>query len=660
MSVKHFAMKVPFFLTLALACSMAHSQWAQPSRFALLVGVGDYPAETGWSKLSSRNDVRLVKEVLAEHGFANKNVTTLLDREASSEEILKAIRTHLTEKSRPGGIAVFQFSGHGQQVQDDNGDEIDGLDEALVPYNSPMRYAAGKYEGENLLRDDQLGEALLAVRRKLGPKGTLLVLIDACHSGTATRGSQVVARGTDIVMASPEYLQKLAQYGRDDSRLQEAFMPREEHDLAPMIALFSSSPNQLSYEIKDGNGDTYGSFTYAFCKALQQTPPDGTWRSLMDRIKQEVSALNGRQNPVAEGQIDRVVFGEGLRPAPDYYSVLKAYSEDSLILIDAGQLQGINPRCKVALYPPGTIDTSAVAPLAFGIVEGASPIDADVHLDRQLKKRDVQTARVFLLERSYGDLAARMHVNLTNPEMAELIRKRLAPFEFIEVVGGEAADLFLEEAPGLAGAGLRLYQDGDKLLWEGPALREDSPDLIANSLLPAVERYLRANYLRKLEHPYTRYEAEIRILLKTEDGKFDPMHNLRPLKPGRDTIKIQVWNRGSASFYFQLYDIQPDHKITTIVPYRRPASDYFLAPGAFFEFPAELTIEPPAGIDVLKIIATPKPLDINLTRSRGGYSNNPLEALACELISSSRIRGETPSLPLMIGYIGSLVYEVEE
>ena len=41
---------------------------------------------------------------------------------------------------------------------DDNGDEEDGLDEALIPYDAQFWYAPGEYEGQNHLRDDELGE----------------------------------------------------------------------------------------------------------------------------------------------------------------------------------------------------------------------------------------------------------------------------------------------------------------------------------------------------------------------------------------------------------------------------------------------------------------------------------------------------------------------
>ena len=39
----------------------------------------------------------------------------------------------LVQACQPGDSLVFQFSGHGSQVRDYSGDEVDGLNETLLP-----------------------------------------------------------------------------------------------------------------------------------------------------------------------------------------------------------------------------------------------------------------------------------------------------------------------------------------------------------------------------------------------------------------------------------------------------------------------------------------------------------------------------------------------
>ena len=111
-----------FFFLLLLFCTVSFSSaLGQSNRHALLVGVGNYPENSGWRNLSSVNDLTLIENTLMDQGFSSSNISTLTDRTASKSAILKAIQTQLTARVQPGDLAVFHFSGHGQQVCDDNG-----------------------------------------------------------------------------------------------------------------------------------------------------------------------------------------------------------------------------------------------------------------------------------------------------------------------------------------------------------------------------------------------------------------------------------------------------------------------------------------------------------------------------------------------------------
>lgn len=74
------------------------------------------------------------------------------------------------EKWRAGGEKdrVFHFSGHGTQVVDTNGDESDGMDEAICPLD---------FETNGFITDDELRECLPL-------HGITLMVLDCCHSGS--------------------------------------------------------------------------------------------------------------------------------------------------------------------------------------------------------------------------------------------------------------------------------------------------------------------------------------------------------------------------------------------------------------------------------------------------------------------------------------------
>src|SRR3546814_10463699 len=98
---------------------------------ALIIAVGAYPTETGWGTISSLNDVPLIQQTLTTQGFATEDITVVTDAQATKAGIIDAL-TQLQDRSERGDIIVIHYSGHGQQIFDDNGDEIDGKDEAKI------------------------------------------------------------------------------------------------------------------------------------------------------------------------------------------------------------------------------------------------------------------------------------------------------------------------------------------------------------------------------------------------------------------------------------------------------------------------------------------------------------------------------------------------
>lgn len=89
----------------------------------------------------------------------------------TKQNIRSALRW-LVQDCQPGDSLVFHYSGHGAQVRDRDGDEIDGLDESLLPVD---------YETEGRILDDEINATIV---RPL-PHGVILhAIVDTCFSGT--------------------------------------------------------------------------------------------------------------------------------------------------------------------------------------------------------------------------------------------------------------------------------------------------------------------------------------------------------------------------------------------------------------------------------------------------------------------------------------------
>ena len=171
---------------------------ATATKRALVIGIGNYPANSGWAKINGDKDVPLVRDMLLVNGFQKQNIVELVNAGATAAAIRREFDA-LVRKASEGDVIYIHFSGHGQRITDLQGDEQDGFDEAWVPVDAKFAYEKGKYEGQNHILDDQLNKWLSQLRAKVGEKGKITVVADACHSGGGSRNvkkqSSYVVRG---------------------------------------------------------------------------------------------------------------------------------------------------------------------------------------------------------------------------------------------------------------------------------------------------------------------------------------------------------------------------------------------------------------------------------------------------------------------------------
>ena len=185
-------------IVLLIVCITLTCPLIAQTKRALVIGIGQYPAESGWAKIHGDNDIDIICTFLLKNGFQKNNIITLQNEQATKNRIVESIKA-IINSSKSNDFIYIHFSGHGQQITDLNNDEDDGYDEAWIPYDAEKYYKPVIYEGKNHLVDDEINLLLKELKRKIGKDGQIIVIVDACHSGDSSRGEEDEDSDEDII-----------------------------------------------------------------------------------------------------------------------------------------------------------------------------------------------------------------------------------------------------------------------------------------------------------------------------------------------------------------------------------------------------------------------------------------------------------------------------
>lgn len=222
---------------------------------AFLVGISKYKFSTEWEPIHGSEDVELLKPELINQKF---EVTTLTNAQATHDNIINCLEAFI-KKIKKGDIVYIHFSTHGQPVEDYNHDEKEKerWDEAVVPYDAGIKITKNGYDGSKHITDDVINKYVLQIREKLGPKGALYVVIDACHAGGISRaGPAETIRGTNegLSRSGRKY-----NHVKAENKWQYSLLKRP--DLAHTLFLEACTSKQTNHEIWI-RGKQYGSLSY--------------------------------------------------------------------------------------------------------------------------------------------------------------------------------------------------------------------------------------------------------------------------------------------------------------------------------------------------------------------------------------------------------------
>jgi metacaspase-1 len=278
-------------------------QEAGMTKKALVVGIDKYK-NPQYNLEGCTMDAAVMSGMLQDHfGFPGDNIRVLMDDRATKANMLERL-DWLVKDAKPGDSMVFFYAGHGSQVRDRNGDELeDGMDEILCPHD--------------LNWDDPLTDDILSEKFQRVPKGaTLSVVFDCCNSGTSTRSLYAVMDKDGNVIGEPEY--KKTRYIKPPldiehrsrgimlktRRIGEVVI-KENH-----ILMCACQSNQEAQEKRFGT-QARGAFSYFFGEALKRANWQLSYRQAHDDTLVRLRDNGFIQVPQLEGPpelMDRQLF----------------------------------------------------------------------------------------------------------------------------------------------------------------------------------------------------------------------------------------------------------------------------------------------------------------------------------------------------------------
>ena len=610
-----------FFISCSFCFSVSFSQ----NKHAIIVAIADYPTnekgETVWKDLSSNNDVDLVKAMLKEQLFQESNCAFLIDKEATPENLDKAFES-LIVKLKEGDIVYFHYSGHGQQVADIKpkkrkgivgGDEIDGYDEAFALYNAPMTFDKnGTYEMEHHYVDDQMKVHFDNIRKKIGAKGQVVLVIDACHSGTSTRGSDDPSVRGSIEVCAPANWKRSTEKDTSEA-FGTDFSYETNQPMGKMVAFFGCKAEQVNNEFKpEGSETRYGSLTYFLIQGMKNLGENASYTNLFSEVRKNMLlSFNGKQLPEIEGDdLNQAIFSNTFITTKPFFNVESIYFNE--VNLDAGSLAGLSIGDELGLFSTEVNNPRDAKALFEGKITELSAMKAKIKLSNGIEdsKSNIGLYRAFIQKK--GSTGAEIKVKLELKKHKKELETRLESMSNIQLVKTDYNFLIKE----VDGGKVIIYVGLD----ENMPLKNMKPMTVKgteqyDSLVLFLKQASQIEMLRKLNCSDANIDFDVKFLNGNGNEVFSDLEYI-----------IEVTNTGNDQFSMQIIEIEPNSKINVLPA---PSFNFTLLPNGKRNIKLKFSADPP-GMEQLLLIATPSKIDLSPLVELGkeiktrGSSNSPL------------------------------------
>lgn len=245
---------------------------------ALIIGVGKY--QNSQANLPGIDyDVDMAVQMAKRLGF--EKIITLRDDKATIGNIKQNLE-NIAQSIGENDKVLIYYSGHGSNIDDTSGDESDGKDETLYVYDG------------NLV-DDELNNYLNAIKSK-----EMVILMDSCHSGTATKSLPQNRYGQTVgyIKAFDVKNTNTRGMGRKNFVIETINTSKTNY-----LAIAAAQDDQQALATKRGSY-----FTKALMETLENYRTDEklnpTWQELFNDTKTKLKEITNKFSPNMDGNME--------------------------------------------------------------------------------------------------------------------------------------------------------------------------------------------------------------------------------------------------------------------------------------------------------------------------------------------------------------------
>ena len=655
-----------------------------PTKRALLIGVDDYPHLSSSEQLKGCvNDAKAYHALLQNpFGFPEENIQLLTNEKADRDGILAAF-DRLVNETGQDDIVVFQYSGHGSWCWDQEGDEPDGKDETIVPYDSGRR---GRDNRD--ITDDEIQLRLLDLADKTG---NITLIFDSCHSGTITR-EVFEDRARSLPGAGEHDNLPPALKERDRDRLNESLRQNGPSGWLAIgnryVLMAGCRDEERSYEHQTEDGDEpviHGAMTYFLCQALLQSTSGTTYRDVFTRVKSKVTAAKSQQHPQIEGTLDREIFG--IRDIEPLQSIRVTNRSGKEVTLAGGSAHGMTKGSKWSIHETDAREPTDENQLGMVVIRSVRATESTAAIEDEPTPDSIEEGtQAVEREHSYGDMALKVSViskvgatggaeaavtalrgSIESADILRLARdgEEANAAVYLLAPGEEAAALSAgtggeSEDGGVTGIALpaSLIDNLDGPTWvvvTGQMMLPPKPIGEHENVADNLEKYARYQHAMALDNPKSssalRDSVKIELLRKRAD---DEWVVAEPEAGGGDVvfeegeaIAFRVDNKHTDDVFVNLVDFGLTGKVSPLYPIPG-AQDAFAKgkhtigawglgfPDAYPFAENEYMASPDEGTETFKFFVTTDPADFSflkqdtfrsLPAAQSAGVGNPLELL---------------------------------